>query len=71
MAKKNWTTPSIKTITYDDLALEIKAMARSVGPCGSPGACSCGAACNPLAFHWSCDKLFVFIGKSGKETNKQ
>ena len=57
--KLKWTSHVIIITTFDEISQNITAMARSLGPCGTPGVCSHSASWNPLAFHWSCQTLFV------------
>lgn len=61
-AKLKWTSPVIIITTFDEISQNITAMARSRGPCGTPGACFCSTSCNPTAFYWSCQGFFVGVG---------
>ena len=57
-----WKKPIIIVTTFAEISNNIKAMANSLGPCGTPGGCSCSASCNPIALHWSCQDFFIIAG---------
>ena len=59
--KIKWTKPILMMTTFDDVSKYIKAMARSMGPCGSASGCSCSTSCDPLMFYWNCTGHFWII----------
>ena len=59
--KIKWETPILLKTTFEDVAKHIKAMADSLGPCGTSPGCSCSTACDPLMFFWNCTGHFWVI----------